>query len=553
MGASNSHFVIASIRHLARPVEIVAIGRVVAPSGTAIEKSVEVFLTDDLDDRPMLKRNILGPYPVAVGQLDLLTIGSRWQAGAYLGRPDEMKVDGLFTCLGPGRLAGEDLQQPLTRSEGRLTRHEIVAAVPTLVLERSDAVPDDEAADRRFIVPQIELVRALFGVSSRFIQQTVDGWRDPKTRNYWIGKRELLQVREDGSITLRFLRKPARQEVVAYGLLRTDGKVRGMHDLVFQHLSVGTRHAATFLTAEWPFDQPVGLTFTCRPLTKPDGSTSVLVTKIESVAIDYAFSRIAVQHAGSSETPSDDLPIPSGVRRPTNARLKVLHGDRRPTSQRHTAIIPSEKVDLNASGIDVEYTVVDERDVRPPSVMGEAQREEGGVSNDVADAQGDQDTGQALGQRADGAGEPVQKPELQDALRRTVAAVVHIADENGWSVTSWTVTGPRDSREVDGGFDLTREEVFMALDVNGRLVVIADRGTTGQTSLGVLVAVKGRARTADELALFRAASEKCQGHWRSTKGEVDGFAKAGLSRHPVTTEDVALYGGNIARKISALL
>lgn len=186
-----SRFAIDTFKSVPGVAEIVALGRVRRP-GAVLEAQIGVLLASDLDNPGFDPERNVRILPVACGQLDLLTIGSRWKGRSPAGETPAKRYSATYHLRDVESL-GVGADQP-----ARYTQ--LMAEAPCFLLEREEE--DDSSDPWKVLLPQMELVRALFGVSSRLLIELIDGLRDPTSADRGILDRNDSRLQEDGAVRL---------------------------------------------------------------------------------------------------------------------------------------------------------------------------------------------------------------------------------------------------------------------------------------------------------------------------------------------------------------
>jgi hypothetical protein len=428
------------------------------------------------------------------------------------------------------------------------------AAAPCFLLVREGAQEQDGLGPRKLLLPQIELARALFGVSSRFLVQLFDGVRNP-----WVPDRGILDRKRsnltDEVVNLFCWRRPVEEEALILAAMVADKAIMRFHDEVFQSLSVQKgyrKDRPTWPKISWPFERPIEMSVEGRWIERRDGFRRFLVTRITALKLELPFHRIKIHYVGAEGPRPKRLPPPKGRTRKPNARTKVLTLGKPSSWSRRPTEIVSPSLDMAASEeIVIEY--IPSRGTHRPrtSTIGENPREEGEFSTAGRERGADRNVGRAEIRRKAG-GDPEEALEMKrEALRQTWRAIRGAAAADGWRCTPHPVGGAGDLLAPDGGFDFPQEGILVGLEARGRHIVIADDGSAegDRRSLGILVPREARPVSARELAAIRSADKLYGGRWGSSEMRIDGFRIYAVRRHPKVWEEPADYIKLLVRNI----
>jgi hypothetical protein len=547
-------FEIDVFRDLPETVEIIGLGRICPPSGQAVEMEIEVYLASSLRKREFDPAIHVHRRQVSCGQMDLLVVGSRWKKGRPLDVAEDVRCSANFAfynheTVGAGA-ASERSRSPCYPS----TRF---ADAPGLLLRRTnwDATPEGEP--NVVLLPQVELIRAMFGVSSRFLIELIDGLRDPRVADRGLLDRDSGRTLSlpDGTVRLVCWRKPTEEEALILAAMVSEPKMMSLHDEVFQQLSVSKDMRAekpTWLKVTWPFGKkPFHLAFAGRWFEREDGRRRFIVTRISAFGLNLSFGRIEVRYPGSEGgTSGDPLPPGEGRTRPGNARVPNLTKGRPPSWARRQLEILSPPVDMpTAEPIVIDY--VPSGDIRRPrqSTLGEDPRERGDFSTAGREEGGDPRVGRGNVRR--GRIDPEEAAAARaDALNKTWKAIVRAAATAGWGCTPHpTGPGPTHGR---GPFDFFAEGILASLNVGGRHVVVTDEGSSegDRRSLGILVPRIGKRVTGADLAEIRMVGAEFAGRWGTGWLEIEGFEISAVRRHPTVWEKPEEYAALLRARIS---
>ena len=540
-----SKFAIGAFRGVPGIAEIVALGRVRRQPESALEPQIEVLLASDLDDPGFDPNRDVYVRQVACGQLDLMTVGSRWKGRSPAGETRAKRYSASFFLGEEYALLGVGADQPVTRRRPVPTR--LMAEAPCFLLEREN--PDIGSSDpRKVLLPHMELVRALFGVSGRILIELIDGLRDPTVAERGILDRRSSRRLPDGAVRLVCWKKPTDEEALILAAMVADPMLMRLHDEVFQRLVVqkGYREGKpTWPKVTWPFSMPIALTVEGRWFERNDGFVRFLSTRITEIGLRLNFNRIEVHHPGAGEDKgSDRLPPPTGRMRLSNARLVVLTTGRAPSPSRRPVEIASFAVAIPESkGVPIDFIAKGGPSPPRTSTLGEVSREEGEFSTAGRETGAHPAIGRADVRRMVGGDSSAAASDREQALRCTWVALCKASSLSGWRITPYPVAGAGEMSARDGGFDFRREGILAGLNVGGRHVIVADERTAPQDyrSLGVLVKKMERAVTWLDVQAIRAAHDSVRGHWGAGDLFVDGFEIVPVRRRAGIMADADAY------------
>jgi hypothetical protein len=545
-------FAVDAFKDLPGVAEIIALGRVQRQPEAALEAQIEVLLASNLDDPEFNPERDVQIRWVACGQIDLLTVGSRWKDGRPSSETQARRYSAHYSVDDNENL-GVGADAPVGYRRRLPTR--LMADAPCFLLERH---LDNDQSDGPIWValPQVELVRALFGVSSRLLIELIDGLRDPAVADRGILDRQNSWSLPDGTVHLACWRKPTDEEALILAVMVADPTIMRLHDEVFQQLVVQKGYRddkPSWPKVTWPFPQPTGLTLEGRWFERVSGRSRFLATRITKIGLRIGFSRIQVHYPGGGEEEAPDrLPPPSGRMRPLNARVLVLTTGRAPSPSRRPVDVASAPVAIpESAGVAIEFVAKGGPPRPPTSTLGEDPREQGEFSTASRESGADTAVGPALIRRT-GGDTSAAASAREKVLRFTWAALCAAAEGSGWRLTPYPAAGVGDLSLRDGGFDFRREGVLAGLSIRGRHVIVADERVAPEDfrSFGVLVKTMERSVTWRDIGTIRAAHDALQGHWGSGAANVDGFAIATIRRHREILVDADAYTKLLCRGIS---
>lgn len=549
-----TRFAIDAFKDVPGTVEIVALGRILRQPSMALEAQIEVILASRLDASDFEFKHDVHCRWVASGQLDLLTIGSRWKRGFRVDERHGERHAARYDCEKVEKL-GVGAEHPVDARRRLPSR--TVAGADCFLLERAGAAKGDGLGPRVVLLPQMELVRALFGVSGRMVIELIDGLRDPTVADRGLLDRKRSELLPDGTVRLDCWRRPTREEALILAAMVADPALMRLHDEVFQQLSVQKEYREdmpVWSKVTWPFPESVELDIEGRWFERQGGALRFLGTRITGVGLRLAFTRVEVicPGAGDEETP-DRQPPASGRLRPANARVVVLTTGRSPSPSRRPIEIASEPVSIPASR-DVSIDFVARTGPSRPAIssLGEDPREEGEFSTAGREGGADPAVGRAEIRRKVGGDAHAAASDRERSLRITWAAVVAAVNKAGWRLTPYPLYGGGGPGTRDGGFDFGHEGILAGVNVEGMLVVVADGGTIegDRRSLGLLVPTTKRPVRRSDLAAIREAGAEYGGRWGSASLEVQGFGISAVRRHPAVIKDADLYAALLRRRIA---
>ena len=529
--------------------EVVGIGKVMHPRGGAQECEVEVLLAER--DRGSFQ---IGRLPIVkwigCGQLDLVTVGSRWNNGVRDGFTTNRTMTADVEILGT-----KTLPNPATHRETfRYHPTEQIAGAPCFRLMLSNVADfADPEIPQAAIVPKIELARALFGVNSRFLLEMFDGIRNRSVspdRGILDRKRSGIA---DRKVTLFCSTRLKRREAFVMAALVADDHVRRFHDGVFQSLTVQPAfrgHTAAFANPPLPFASQTRWTLEGRWFM-PDGlrltSDKVfLVTRISSLSFPVAFDAIEM-HYGPTTTSygSEGMPPPTGRRAvrpagPVRFRTGRAPGAGQGTSEvtiTGTTLLGEADVELVAIAMSVT--------VQPKSgtFVQDVDEEKQASSTAGRDPSGDSDVGAVIirrGRRRSTDQELASGARrLSDALSKTADALLLVLQRKPWRLrvileAAAAVISAKGERLRDRLFD---EILQVEVETDDGFVTIVDAGSLpgDSRSLGFIRDRAGSNLTLEEQRSIREYAIKHDGHWLRRRQRKDGTS---FEREPLLDLEV---------------
>lgn len=277
--------IIEGFRDIPGIAELIGIGRVRQPSDGAQEVEVEVYLASDIDSTSFQPLEHVYCRWVGCGQLDLLVPGTQWRQGRIVGHRTAQAADADYVLARFENIGTGLHPQP----PGRRFPSARIARAWGILLQRnaafsatsspSEAALDGEADNARrsgpelVLLPAIELVRSLFGVSNGFLLEMFDGIRSPAVSSErGLFDRTRSFVRDDGTVVLMAARHLSHQEAVMAAAIVADPAIGRLYNSVFQQLSVRSHprsDSEAYLKLAWPWRVPVSMQMSGQWITPP--------------------------------------------------------------------------------------------------------------------------------------------------------------------------------------------------------------------------------------------------------------------------------------------
>lgn len=567
----NRPVVIDRFSDLPGVAEIIGHGGVRAPFGEAQEVEVAVLLACNMDAPEFNSVRDARVRWVGCGQLDLLAAGSRWRRGAPAGYVPMERVSAAFELVRDERI-GEGLvphpdgfrpfpSRPIATSAGFLLRR-----VPEQIngkLEHSAGWKPE-----LILLPQMELLRGLFGVSGPFLIELFDGIRNSAV----LGERGLInrrhsRLQDDGTVILAASRNLSRDEALIAAAVVSDPQLRRLHDFVFQHLSVNSNWRGgrpIDLNLPWPWQMPIRLGIDGRWIARAGGGRRFLAMRLVSIGMSLPFSRIEVHHPGGEAGDRSGLPPPEGRLRSKNARIMVLTTGRAASPSRRPAEIETGSVELpNSAGVEIVSVARGGIARIDRSGIGEDPRDEGPFGTGGRQPGADAQVGLAVTRRM-GAGrsdtsmlDPVLRPErdLAQALDLTWRALSTACMRAGWRLDALPMRDTVVTGAPHGGLDLRKEPLVARVSAGTRRALIVDVGspTGDERSLGVLVPRNAALSDRALAALARKAATSVNGRWRSPTLYSWDFRVTAVNRSAEVWKNVDAYASMLRRRIASAL
>ncbi len=548
---------VAEFRDLDGTFEVAGLGRVRTPFGDALEVEVEVFLAQrDARGREFIQASLASRW-IGCGQLDLLTTGSRWS---------------------DGRRERHDLPEKCSTRSVRLssplvTRGEHVGSslkgFPVLPISGAPcflvSFNLDDGGTGIARVPKIEVARAVFGVSSTFLLEMMDGIRDGTIANdRGLFDRARSGMTSPGTVSIHASRQLSRREAIVIAALLTDEKLRSFHDAVFQSLVVSPEFrnsGPAYIDAPYPFPPDTLWTFQSRWFErslsedekavwvrqrrgKPLSPWTSVVTRIVGIDFPLSFESVEIHAPASSTTQgSEGLPPRNNVIRIGSTGRAWLSTGRAPRRGGQPLEIPSPDV-ANSHSDRVSVTHV----LAPPTVKSKAStvkeeaRDEtehgtsgrdGSASSDVRPARiirglkrPATPAEEAMAYRTDEAAVIATLAALDDALE-------NLDDAADWQSELFSGPGYLGPTSYAEEMPLRFRRMLIAeIETERGFVVLADVGPVqGQArSLAMLKYLEGANITVAEVEQIRGFAASNKGHWRGRDELLVGFKTIPMNR-----------------------
>ncbi len=535
--------------------EVIGFGRVRHSTHFSQETEVEIFFARSDTATPhrfTAASEIVSQY-VGCGHLDLVTVGSRWRGGFYEDQVDlKAPLEGHVSFV-KNRTVGESL----VPDDG--------AYFPTRPFKDAPAylVRLGPFAEKRFaILPVLEVVRHVFGVSSGFLRQTFDGIRDEELLpNRPVVDRKSSHL--DGDVfRLRSLTPMRNDEAAIAAAMLTDQRLLRAHDGVSNGLRTSAQWIAglpAFVQTPFPFAHDLKWRFYGRWIcvsapTKPDGvAWRFLITQILDIDYDPGIRHVVLD--APRRQPNPLTRESRRQRRKGRARAATVQIERTAGKAWAPSIVVSPKPSFLLPGlIKVDRSPPDGPAAlqAPPVIVDRLPRGTGST----ADPQpgGDEDVTPLEVVRARNARE--QDPAWVASVEKTYNAINAVARRR-----AWTVTGPHGDPVVDMyccPITANGVERFLSLAVGVQTehghVLLMDAGTTPQArhSLGIIVQDDCAPPDTNDFRAIKAFGARCKGHWGGTPAaRPEGMSIVAYDRPPHAWENTDFYSMLIGGWIEA--
>lgn len=534
-------------------VEVVGIGRFRRPRGHANEAEMEVLLAAGMRTYAAIPDDDVHMRWIGCGQIDLVPVGSTWQEGR---RVDARLIDGYQGVLvnlptpeaiGVGanpQIKPENLPMPTARIRG-------ARGFACRLVEPEGFTRDPP---RMMLLPYTELVRAVFGVSSRTMVQLIDGFRHGPLAS---GRRLFDPIRSvalgNGRVRLHCDRRLTKREAVLAAMLVCNPLMRRFHDLVFQLLSVDPawdRYNPAWLEVIWPFSAGIRCGFEGRWFDRDDQPSRFLVTRITRIDLPVEFDVIEMHRPAA---PGTELHLPFEASRLKSGRgavFELVTGRAASGSWRSASLSTPDVEMINLDGVKV---------VDMPE-GGTGTRRAGDIMRDA-----DEDTVHSTEIPAAGGeavvrpvevirvpGEPAVFRTVQQALDKTWEAIRLLAMTNDWDVVphpSFPPKGP-----TAPAFDFRTDILFASIATPDGDVLVVDFGSSSgdNRSMGLLIPENYGVNPA-EIAAVRRFAKAIDGRWHARGLKLKGFRIVGVSRNAEVWADAEIYAELLSRRIEDAL
>lgn len=563
---SNHPVVVEQFRELPGILEIIGLGSVRQPRGQAQEVEIAVLVALDVDGPDGDVEPATRVLWIGCGQLDLLVPGSRWQRGRCVGFAGSVWMSARFASvrnepIGQGAVPAPREQRPFPSAA--------IAAAPGFLLKR---LHDDNARDKGIawragaelvLLPKIELLRGLFGVSSGFLLELFDGIRNPAIsgeRGVVDRKRSVLRC--DNTVTLMTSRDLTRAEAIVAAMVIADAAVRRLHDSAFQQLSVKPDWRdglPVHLDVAWPWREPVTIGLHGRWIEREGGSRRFVAMRLSALDFPVPFARIEVHHQGAEAGDADGLPPPDGRVKLANANVIELTTGSAASTSRRPVEVPTSALDIAGASV-VEIVRIPRGGIarHDRAVIGEAPRDEGAFGTGGRQLGADPSVGAAGTRRTRGGSDEVVGRSQGEALEATWKALNAACRKRGWELDALPQSrrGWRD--DVHGGLDFSKEPLVARVAAVGPPVIVVDRGspTGNECSLGILVPLDAGMSDRHLAASARAVCTSVDGRWRSrgiVRQPPSDFRVLAVNRDAKVWKDLNTYAEMLARRLASAL
>jgi len=429
--------------------EILGLGRVRENPNGGTEPLIEALFATDIFKRKAEPKTVT--KWLGVGQMNLLIHGYRFTKGRKSDGAPVMRYKGKLSPLKePDReTLGTGIFQ---KTAAKATTARLDAAPGWLLRHEGNSLgdePDEPSPPKIVFLPKTELIRAVFGGSSDFLKQVIDGRRDPTVApSRFAFDRDRCFVDDAKRVKLSVNRKISAEDAHILAAIFADGsgQLLRFHDMVHQNLITDPAfrtNVGAYLQADWPWPDGVEMVFSGRWISRAQGaaktSNRFVITRIETIAFPSPPSAIEVLYP--SETKAEKgMPQPSGRTILAAAGPRQLRSDRVPDRGRLQESMETEgTVFPFTEALKIEWSPGDifygRKDV---GLRGDQNAGERFLSTDDARSGGDPATGQGkiVGtRRVEGNQELDRESSL--ARKRTWEALEKLAARNGWVVEYW--------------------------------------------------------------------------------------------------------------------
>jgi hypothetical protein len=539
-------------------MEVVGYGKVQKSRSDAAEVRIQVFLAhpDPFSGYTFARSAASTSCWVGCGHFSDVTIGSQWNQGHPTGSrsPDVTATErisfrGNVVLLDPASLQGSQYF-PLDQQSN----------IPCYYLTLGD-----KAENRVALVPMMEFIRVIFGVSSGFFRPVLDGVRtSPLTRDRFLVDRKKSGRQEDGTVSLSCSRKPTRQEAIISALIATDDQVRRAHDSVFSELSANRswqESGEAFAQMFYPFKKPVECSFEGRWISTRDHKGELkkrlLITRISWIDLPCEFNSIKATFLGGSHI--ENLPQAEGRLQKTHATVLRLQSNRAPTAGRMPLVVNTGGVSFEtAHEIKITYDGQGSGARPEPAFRGDHQREEIDASTADRRSGGAADVAHVEIKRTQQTPERADVTSLEEYLghfQPTYDAVVELAKQNKWKISRGL--GRADKPDALVLVEWSRSAanlLLMVLETEYGSIVVADMGSAKGNARSLGLVAREKSGTMDQSAINQIVdfAKGTRGCWLGHEDKLDGFNIRAVCRRDKVWRDQSHYVGLVQRGINAL-
>ncbi|MCW2364830.1 hypothetical protein M2341_000277 [Sphingobium sp. B7D2B] len=544
-------------------LEIVGVGGVRRPFGNAQEAEVAVVVARYIESPDFDPQEDTKVVWIGCGQLDLLQVGSRWERGESRGFAPSQIVRAGFVFFRGEDLGVGEFPPPVGL---RPFPSEVIGGTNGFLLKRiaSSGKSDAKAgaADPELLLlPQIELLRALFGVGSDILLELFDGIRSPIVSvDRGLIDRARSYFRDDGTAVLWLRRKVPEVQALIAAAIAVDPAVRWLHDSVFQQLSSQREWVAGHpvpINIDWPWRTPVQMELEGRWIERIGGHRRFIVTRLLSIELPVTFDKVEVHYPGAETSEDEYLPPREGRVRRANARVIVLTTGRAGSISRRPAEIGSSETGVsNRKQFKFSWVAHGNNARGHIGTIGEDPRDAGPFSTGSRQAGADPAVGFARIRRGETNSLHEPQREQKEALDRTWKALFRACRDEGWSLDALPIDGIAARQHLHGGLNFNKEPLVACVSVGARRAIIIDMGSPAgdERTLGILVS---RNPEKSDRALAAEARKLCrsvEGRWRSRHLKVPpGIEIFAVNRAPQVWTNSDIYAAMLRRKIRSAL
>lgn len=559
---------IAAFERLPGIQEVVGYGKVRRPHGSSQEATVEIVLgerdpTARFSDQAYVRE-------VGCGQFDLVVVGSQWKDGrrqepahGSLTASETVKPSSISTVFG-------EVDASSRARRGFPSMPIATAPCFKLVVE-----PKEGRTPSRFdtVVLKLELARALFGVSSRFLLDMLVGLRDPAVAvDAGLFDPAKSSVQPDGTVRIVTHKLLTRREAIMIAAYLTDAPLREFYHSVLRTMLAEPAHLhfqAVYPTPSFPFAEETSWTFDYRWLIRPSPEQPNLtrvVTRITELNFPLSFAAVEVHRPISKVDRS--LPPPSSNRTnvtpPNQVRLTTGHAPGLRFAPRVRGESGGEVEMPQAASVRVSEVPLAMMP-RPPAPVVVASETGSGDTSTSGRSSGGDPTLRPIGvRRTKTRSRQLTQAEVEasfaDVRRQTLAArqltwkaLVVAANQFGADLSDRSHDREPGS---SNGFEVEPELLIAEVRKGQRLMIVVDAGAAVGVprSVGVLTQVEGDHVDRDGLADIRSFAMRHDGHWGRKRNALPGFSifagvRLATSGGQASEDEVAAYGARLRRTI----